>query len=690
MSQMCILPKLKETIESEQQKKLKQGFVLRFTFTDKTNRITNIEQLSIHRDQQPFPRNVRRLIKNRNTIYFYFQSTDEYIEEWKKRYCLSSLQQQKYFFSFILCIAAVMKYIECEFQHQMISFPYKKYHDNQKGVFSALDDSDVQRHKRDFELWNGFFIPPEHQFQTSQISQDDALDAKNKRYSRHKHEKKINVKKWYKSLGIVEPFKKFIYEASSKHKKRDKLFGLDKKKIFCEHDANERDILWLSTSTQDVYCNRCGVLLQFSECIRKYVLETENREVIDFLWPWYRNYFHRRDMKKYHTYVAKYNLSHLFKIEDVLDKDRQHPQSENTCNDNFCFCCNTDSIHDDHDNDHKNININQRRKHNLSGDESDASDDEIDDENKNNKNKKMHHKHNNKGRTQIRHLRKFAAHVLLGGWDILRNLNVIRNQLQCIFGYFDQEKNSFNDEFKSERDEAQEWKTWRRVISKCNQDLKNDLNNSTARKLMELHHEDQLSMSPDEQGIFSNLIGTILTHANIYNPQNDSVIDGFNNESFSDLKLDNSDDAISTISQASSMGARDNDHSYYYAFKQSWKRVPDWWFSQHDKLLLELALKYNWDKNLYKLELTHPSKKQYYQVLLTKKNNLDDEDVRELSEYSQSLEDDDDDPNNDGITPKSGLKYINDTDESDEDEEDDYVGYQEFQYVDDIICSPLL
>merc|ERR1719300_416515 len=48
------------------------------------------------------------------------------------------------------------------------------------------------------------------------------------------------------------------------------------------------------------------------------------------------------------------------------------------------------------------------------------------------------HKHSNP-KKQIRHLRKFAASILLGPWDILRNLHVIRDQLQSLFKFAEQE-----------------------------------------------------------------------------------------------------------------------------------------------------------------------------------------------------------------------------------------------------------
>ena len=138
----------------------------------------------------------------------------------------------------------------------------------------------------------------------------------------------------------------------------------------------------------------------------------KNREVIDFLWPWYRNYFHRRDVKKYHTNVAKYNLSHLFRIEDVLEKeDDKHNQNDHTFKYNSCFCCCDKQNTQNHkDNDSLSHIHNRKKAPNLARDQSES------DENSNDESLLQQDKE--KRRTQIRHLRKFAAHVLLGGWDI--------------------------------------------------------------------------------------------------------------------------------------------------------------------------------------------------------------------------------------------------------------------------------
>eukprot|EP01083_Nonionella_stella_P067879 179833_1 len=107
---VCILPQLKLFLETDKDLETQQ-LVLRFKFAEKTNRITNIEQVSL-RTSGSFPCHVRRLLDMRNSLDFYWQNTNKFIEEWKHRYLLSTTQQQLYFWSYILCIATIMKYIE--------------------------------------------------------------------------------------------------------------------------------------------------------------------------------------------------------------------------------------------------------------------------------------------------------------------------------------------------------------------------------------------------------------------------------------------------------------------------------------------------------------------------------------------------------------------------------------------------
>ena len=198
-----------------------------------------------------------------------------------------------------------MKYIDIEFQYQLISLPYPTRKSHKDVQFKGLDDSDLQRHKIDYQYWKGFFVPPEKQLQSATITKnmDDWNDD--------------NLMKWYESISRVEALTKFTYEAD------DEMRALRGEKVYkpyttCKHRHKLGDILWLSDTTYDVFCNKCARLLQFSECIRKYVMESNEGEVTDFIWPWYRNYFHRGDRHKYHKYIAKYDLVRLFVTQDVL------------------------------------------------------------------------------------------------------------------------------------------------------------------------------------------------------------------------------------------------------------------------------------------------------------------------------------------------------------------------------------
>ena len=66
MIQICVLPKLKGLINTVTQLSI-QFILLRFTFSD-TNKIINIEQLSLRGQSRPFPRSVRRLMGGIDTV----------------------------------------------------------------------------------------------------------------------------------------------------------------------------------------------------------------------------------------------------------------------------------------------------------------------------------------------------------------------------------------------------------------------------------------------------------------------------------------------------------------------------------------------------------------------------------------------------------------------------------------------
>ena len=78
------------------------------------------------------------------------------------------------------------------------------------------------------------------------------------------------------------------------HNKKSKNFKskIKSRQIYCGHDIDPRYQTYWQTTTGYTYCDSCAKLLQFAECIRKFVLEYENDEICSILWPWYRNTFH--------------------------------------------------------------------------------------------------------------------------------------------------------------------------------------------------------------------------------------------------------------------------------------------------------------------------------------------------------------------------------------------------------------
>lgn len=187
---------------------------------------------------------------------------------------------------------------------------------------------------------------------------------------------------------------------------------------YCGHDIDPRYQTYWQTSTGYTYCDSCAKLLQFAEGIRKFVLEYENDEVVEMLWPWYRNTFHVASTSKYGKYINKYNLSHLYMEYDLLpDFGQKHQEDRIEYDDDdggsSCWCgCGGRS---NGVKSYRKEDITKQRRGCFSrfccGD--------GDGDTKKEKRKVPH----------IRHRRKFAGQMLLGGWDTLRNLNIIRQQL---------------------------------------------------------------------------------------------------------------------------------------------------------------------------------------------------------------------------------------------------------------------
>eukprot|EP01083_Nonionella_stella_P314177 1130828_1 len=671
MFDVCLLPQL--------QKYLKENFniqsnamMIRFMFTESKHRIANMEQISLRYQHEPYSRNIRRLVNKQNSLQTYWQHTNEFIEEWKRRYLLASKQQQLYFWSHILAISSIMKYIEIEFQHQMISLPYQTVKNDNDEAFKGLDDSDIQRHKIDYQLWQGFFVPPMNQLQTASISKNMLQEVD-------------DLENWHQSISRVESLQKFIYRESESNKFVYRHTTAPR--MECKHKCKIGDALWLCKTTYDVYCNKCAVLLQFSECIRKYVLETESHEVIDFLWPWYRNYFHRGDSTKYHKYICKYNLSRLFVTQDVLP-EKDYDQKEVDQQELKRFLKHI----------HQSKYYKSMQQYGIDDLDELSMFNEGDLERKLDIDNASHRaeilseldKLNNTEKP-IRHLRKFAGSVLLGPWDILRNLNIIRNQLQSLFKFIEdidddnglseeqqlmsfallsmlkadaneiETENGIMDKFKEYYDafkrlndnktsdtstetEEKTWHEWKEMINQCNGDLREQLEISNREKLLDLMLESSFDFTDDQKKIVSSLLSCILTHH-----ENEAELERLHTEH--------------------------EDGRFFTEFNRSWHKTPKWWTHNHDLLLLELSLKYNWDKDHINKELTDPSKKLYYQQLLQKQTAKMCTDVGKFREQRTLTadcwvideEDDDEDIKYENeFKPKDAINF-------------ECRGYQEFQ-----------
>ena len=327
----CMLPNLQSAL-NESGRKTGLGFLMKLSFT-KNKRIWSIEQLTLSRDNPVFPRPVRRMYDGKNSLYNYFKDKNEYIEEWKRLYLLDTDEQQMFFWSHIITICACIFYTNIEFENQMVSFAFERVNNFGNSILSLMDFGDVQREKQDMKSWEGFLIPPTNLFETNDVRMD---------------ENDLTDEEFRRKLGYAT----ILTQWKSKHYKpnttaKDFKTRIKSRQNYCGHDIDPRWQTYWQTTTGYTYCDSCAKLLQFAECIRKFVLEYENDEVVELLWPWYRNTFHTESIDKYGKYINKYNLSHLYMEYDLLPdfgkthdlSDEDEDGSANKNNSESFLCC---------------------------------------------------------------------------------------------------------------------------------------------------------------------------------------------------------------------------------------------------------------------------------------------------------------------------------------------------------------
>eukprot|EP01084_Bolivina_argentea_P057856 105668_1 len=366
------------------------GYVLRFAYSNSDRaKIVNMEQLSVWRNAPEFARSVQRMINGRNSIFMYFSSNNsEYVDEWKKIYQLYTENQQKYFWAHVLAVSTATHYISTEIKNQVITFNYSEQQRQQDKnlVFKNLNDLEIQKEQKSYKEYPGFLVTPQQFIQNvDDQKQEDMQVSGMSTFQSNLYARAVVLQKFNTNVNY------------------DKRSG-DLPKQHCPHPQKRK---WRNAQ-QQFYCDECASLLQYAEFVRKFILEYENPEVSKFLWPWYRNTFHHNDFIKYHNYISRYNLTTLYTQSDILQMRgnqllrpelqfdgcfKRMKKNFEICTQHIrtCSCC------------HPRDTELPRPEEN------------------------------------IRYRRKFAARFLLGGWNISRNLNIIRQQLKIIFTRLDKE-----------------------------------------------------------------------------------------------------------------------------------------------------------------------------------------------------------------------------------------------------------
>ena len=210
---------------------------------------------------------------------------------------------------------------------------------------------------------------------------------------------------------------------------------------------------------------------------------------------------------KYHKYIAKYNLSRLFVVQDVIP---------------------------DHGDDHSAVyqgeikqflkQIGMTKYYKAMKDYGIDDMDELEDFTEQDLEKKLdiddsddrkeifQELHKLKSTNmQIRHLRKFAGTVLLGPLDILRNLNIIRDQLQSLFKSPERERTREEEQKESNEEKEDSWKEWKASINKNNRDLWKQLRENNREDLLKLNESSSfLKLTDEQKQVVSSLLTSIL------------------------------------------------------------------------------------------------------------------------------------------------------------------------------------
>eukprot|EP01083_Nonionella_stella_P048647 129924_1 len=283
---LCWLPELSAFLSNKLKRRGADAYVFRVTFRHKDKRfIENIEQIGYtHSEGSAFPRNIARFINDRNSLLQYSATSDAFIQRWMTLYQLFSDKQKMYFWCFILSIVTQIKYIDIEFQNQMILLPLVDAVGSnvrsQSIISRLIDYQDIQQEIHNAQNFDGSLIPPLDEWQHVPLDQ--------------------NSQNQVSKTGILRRAKP---EHKDNPSKSDYRWMLDEK-AYARFQFNADQT----------------VVLRMVDVIRKFVLEFEFG-CDNALWPWYQNSkFCNAGFwgRVYNELCKKYNLLHDFNFHAVL------------------------------------------------------------------------------------------------------------------------------------------------------------------------------------------------------------------------------------------------------------------------------------------------------------------------------------------------------------------------------------
>ena len=157
-------------------------------------------------------------------------------------------------------------------------------------------------------IWDGFVIPPTHgTVAVNQIIEADDDDEEDEE-KKEQHEESESIRT---GTHLQSP---------SVKKMATQYFDSDEKDTHCDGCFVVLKKAKWQQEKKKYYCDRCVKFRVYQECVRKFVLEYENEETRDDLWPWYENCKNEKELKQYKGVLHLY-IDQVLAIGNIRDSN---------------------------------------------------------------------------------------------------------------------------------------------------------------------------------------------------------------------------------------------------------------------------------------------------------------------------------------------------------------------------------